>query len=554
MCLRPEEIPIVPYQTARVAALAFPKGNLYMRLRDELGVLYQDENFASLYPQKGQSAQAPWRLAMVLVMQFLENLSDRQAVEAVRGRIDWKYALSLELTDSGFDYSVLSEFRARLIQGNAEQKLLEQMLKRFQELKLLPTRGKQRTDSTHVLAVVRELSRLEHLGETLRSALNAVAVVAPTWLQSIAPTEWYDRYVKRFEDSRLPKTVAQRTALAETIGMDGFHLLDAIYTQTAPMELRKLAAVEILRCCWLQQYYAPTENKVQLRNNSDGPPSARRIWSPYEDEARNSTKRTTKWTGYKVHLTESCDQDLPHIITHVETTPATTQDQAVVPEIHQALAEIDLLPEQHLVDRGYTSAQLLTNSERDFQVDLFGPVSENVGWQAKAGLGFDLSHFQIDWQQKAAYCPQGKRSYLWKKNKDIYGKPIIYIEFRASDCRSCPVRSQCTRAKTNPRGLTVQRQEDYESLEKARARQKTEQFQQQYALRSGIEGTLSQGIRAFGLRHCRYRGQAKTHLQHLLTAVAMNLVRVFAWFEEVPLAKTRCSRFGLLAPSQPQSG
>ena len=99
MCLHPEEIPPVPEQTAYVAKAAFPKGNLYMRLRDEIGIFYQDEDFASLYPKRGQSAQAPWRLGMVLVMQFLENLSDRQAAQAVRGRIDWKYALSLELTD-----------------------------------------------------------------------------------------------------------------------------------------------------------------------------------------------------------------------------------------------------------------------------------------------------------------------------------------------------------------------------------------------------------------------------------------------------------------------
>lgn len=197
MCLRSEEIPPVPDETVRVAKAAFPKGNLYMRLRDELGVFYQDKEFVELYPQRGQPSLAPWRLAMVLVMQFLENLSDRQAAQAVRGRIDWKYALSLELTDPGFDFSVLSEFRDRIISGGVEQQILDKMLKRFWELKLLSAKGKQRTDSTHVLAVVRELTRLEHLGETLRYALNAVAEVEPTWLKSLAPAEWYDRYSKR---------------------------------------------------------------------------------------------------------------------------------------------------------------------------------------------------------------------------------------------------------------------------------------------------------------------------------------------------------------------
>jgi len=154
MCLHPEEIPPVPDETVRVAKAAFPKGNLYMRLRDELGVFYQDEDFASLYPQVGQPAQAPWRLAMILVMQYLENLADRQAASSVQGRIDWKYALSLELTDPGFDFSVLSEFRDRLIAGGVEQQILDKMLLRFQEQKLLCARGKQRTDSTHVLTVI----------------------------------------------------------------------------------------------------------------------------------------------------------------------------------------------------------------------------------------------------------------------------------------------------------------------------------------------------------------------------------------------------------------
>nr|WP_225896545.1 transposase [Amazonocrinis nigriterrae] len=252
MCLHPEEILPIPDETFRVAKAAFPKGSLYMRLRDELGVFYQDEDFACVYPQVGQPAQAPWRLAMILVMQYLENLSDRQAAQAVQGRIDWKYALSLELTDPGFDFSVLSEFRDRLITGGVERQILDLMLSKFQQLKLLSARGKQRTDSTHILTVVRELTRLEHLGETLRYALNAVAEVAPIWLKSLAPVEWYDRYSRRFEDTRLPRTASEREVLAQTIGADGFYLLDNIYSQASSIELRQLPAIEVLRQVWLQ--------------------------------------------------------------------------------------------------------------------------------------------------------------------------------------------------------------------------------------------------------------------------------------------------------------
>ncbi|MHC5612617.1 MAG: IS1182 family transposase [Nostoc sp.] len=548
MCLHPEEIPPVPEETARVANAAFPKGNMYMCLRDEMGIFFQDQDFASVYPQKGQPGQAPWRLAMLLIMQFVENLSDRQAAQAVRARIDWKYTLSLELTDPGFDLSVLSEFRDRLICGGIEQQILDKMLTRFQDMKLLSARGKQRTDSTHVVAAVRASNRLEHLGETLRYALNAVAEIDPSWLKFIAPTEWYDRYTKRFEEYRLPKTAPEREALATLMGADGFRLLDAIYTETSPQFLRKLPAIEVLRQVWLQQYHAPTD-KIELRNEQDGPPSSVRIWSAYDLDARNSTKRATNWTGYKVHLTESCDEDGPQIITHVVTTTATSPDQTVIPSIHQALAEKELLPEQHLVDQGYTSGQLLSHSQQDYDIDLLGPVPVDVGWQSKAGLGFDLSHFQINWTQETAYCPQGKSSSRWKQTQNADGNPIIRVSFRATDCLVCPVRSQCTRAKTQARGLTLQVQSDYEALQKARERQKTKQFQQQYALRSGIEGTISQGVRAFELRDSRYIGLAKTHLQHILTAAAINLSRVFAWLEKIPRAKTRSSHFARLTAS-----
>ena len=547
MCLHPELVPAVPDGTARVAKAAFPKGNRYMRLRDELGVFYSDEAFAELYPERGQSTIAPWRLTLILIMQFLENLSDRQAADAVRGRIDWKYALSLELEDEGFDFSVLSEFRSRLIEGSQDKQILDKMLSRFRELGLLKSRGKARTDSTHILAAVKELTRLEHLEETLKSALNALALEAPAWLEEILTPDWYERYGQKVDYSKKARTLVEKDIQAVTIGKDGFYLLDALYAETTPAPVRQLKAVEVLRQVWLQQYYAPVEGTVQLRNEKDGPPHSKRIFSPHETEARKSTKRSTTWTGYKVHLTETCEEDLPHLITHVETTVATTQDSTVLPSIHQDLAETELLPQQHLVDLGYTSAQLIVSSQKEHQVDLFGPVALNVKWQAKEGEGFDLSHFQINWKRKVVYCPQGKRSQSWKNSHDAYGKPTIHVEFRKSHCSACPVRSQCTRAKVNPRGLTLMVQEDYEALVKARERQQTAEFKQQYSLRSGVEGTISQGVRGFQLRQCRYVGLAKTRLQHILIAAAMNLERVYAWLEGVPFAQTRRSHFEKIA-------
>jgi transposase len=203
--LRPEPIGPVPEETARVALAAFPKGTTYTRMRDELGIVWEDEDFAGLFPRRGQPALAPWRLVLVSVMQFAEGLSDRQAADAVRSRIDWKYALGLELEDPGFDFSVLSEFRSRLLEGGAEHTLLEKLLEECKRRGLLKARGKQRTDSTHVLAAVKAMGRLECIGETLRAALNALATVAPEWLGGWAPPEWYERYGPRVEEYRLPR-------------------------------------------------------------------------------------------------------------------------------------------------------------------------------------------------------------------------------------------------------------------------------------------------------------------------------------------------------------
>jgi transposase len=145
-------------QTVRIARAAFPKGNLYLQISDEIGILFQDEDFADLFPNRGQPAYAPWRLALITIFQFIENLSDRAASDAVRARIDWKYALSLELENSGFDSTVLCEFRTRLVAGNAETTLFDKLLGWCRQEKMLKARGKQRTDSTHILAAVRGIN------------------------------------------------------------------------------------------------------------------------------------------------------------------------------------------------------------------------------------------------------------------------------------------------------------------------------------------------------------------------------------------------------------
>jgi transposase len=272
-----------------------------------------------LFAGTGRPAEAPGRLAVVVVLQFAEGLSDRQAAEAVRSRIDWKYLLGWELTDAGFECSALSAFRTRLGEHGGAQQLLDTLLERFKARGVLKARGRQRTDSTHVLAAIRTLNRLECVGETWRQALNAVATVAPEWLRAQVPAEWATRYGPRFEAYRLPKTPVERQALAEQIGADGAQLWAWLWAADAPATARTLPAVEVLRQVWVQQYYEEVGH-VQWRTADNLPPPAQLIQSPYDPAARYGHKRDTTWTGYKVHLTETCEPTAPHLLTQVATT------------------------------------------------------------------------------------------------------------------------------------------------------------------------------------------------------------------------------------------
>jgi transposase len=534
-------VPPVPEDTARVARAAFPDGNPYLRLRDELGTLFHDADFADLYPLRGQPALAPWRLALVTVLQFREDLSDRPAADAVRARIDWKYLLGLELTDPGFDASVLSEFRARLLAGGAEGLLLEKLLARCKTLGLLKARGRQRTDSTHVLARVRATNRLGCAIEALRHVLNSLAVAAPGWLRDHSHPDWVERYGRRPDESRLPTAQGDRQAYANRVGEDGYSLLAAVYGPGSPSWLGEVPAVETLRRVWVQQF-AVDAGQVHWRTEEEGVPPARLfISSPHDVEARYGKKSTTTWVGYKVHLTETCENDEPHLIVHVATTPAPVADGDVTPTIHEALRSADLLPGKHMADTAYVDAELLADSRREYGVDLIGPTRPDYRWQSRAGEGFAASDFTIDWDRQRATCPEGRASVSWSPAVDRGHNEVIKIKFSAKDCGACPARTRCTEAKR--RSITVRPRDQYEALQVARSREASEEYRLEYNRRAGIEGTISQGVRACGLRRSRYIGEAKAHLQHVATATAMNVVRITDWLAAKPREVTRTSAF-----------
>lgn len=546
MALKQHERSTVPESTARLAHKVFRKGHPYLTLRDHLGELYRDEQFVSLFrSSRGRPAEAPGCLALVLVLEFMEDISDEVAADMVRARIDWKYLLGLELDDPGFDASVLAEFRQRVLAGGLEQLFLETLLQRAEELGLLRKRGVQRTDATHVVMASAQINRLELVGETMRAALDSLSVAVPAWVRAHAPAEWYERYGHRFIQGPQPRTAAERLALAVQIAADGAQLLTWVCAAEAPAWLHEIPAVETLRQVWEQQYLCENGH-WRWRTEAEMPPHTERIISPYDPEARYSRKRETEWCGYKAHITETCEPDLPRLITNLETGNAADPDHHMTAVIHEHLAAHDRLPSEHLLDSGYLDAGELVAARTAYQVDLVGPVPPDHSWQAQASQGYASACFAIDWEARQVTCPQGQHSSSWSERQDAAGNTHIHVQFAPSSCGSCPARAQCTRGAV--RTLTLHAQAEHIALLQRRQEQTTAAYKTRYDMRAGIEGTVSVGVRSHGLRRARYRGQVKTHLQNLLTAVALNLSRLADWWTEQRPRSTRVTRFAALAP------
>jgi transposase len=534
----------------------YPEGNEYIRLRDALGAVFRDEQFADLYVAQGQAAMAPAVLAWVTVLQFKEGWSDREAANAVRGRIDVKYLLGLELRHQGFHHSALGAFRARLVENGAEARLLEELLAVCRARGFVKAGGRQRTDSTPVVAAVKSLNRLECVHETLRLALERVAELEPEWLQAQVPVEWYVWYGRRLDASQMAKSAAEKARWQVRIGESGWQLLLAVQDVRTPAYLRHLPALQLLRCVWIQQYWVQ-KGRIQWRTEEQGlPPSDRFIQSPHDPEARFRTKRETKWTGYMAHLTETCDDEAPHLVVNVETTPATTGDADMTPVIHTHLADKDLLPGKHYADTAYQSAANLVTSSRQ-GIDLIGPAPVDTSWQARRQTGFDIASIDIDWDAQVVICPAGKRSCTWRESTGKT-RSAIRVSFARLDCAACPHRADCvqrtdkppSKRPDRPRRLQLQPQPEHCALAAARQRQQTPEFRTEYRRRAGIEGTISQDVRACDARYSRYIGLAKTHLQQIAAAVALNCVRLADWFLPVSRPKTnRLSHFARLAPA-----
>src|SRR5712691_8649834 len=284
---------------------------LAVLIRDQLGQWLGDEDFAAAFGARGKPGWSPSRLALVTVLQRAEHLTDRRAAESVRTRIDWQYLLGLPFDDPGFDHTVLAEFRARVAGTGLEQVVLDALLERLVSEGLAKAGGKQRTDSTHVIAAVAALNRLELAGESVRAALEVLTAAHPHWLeQRICVADFARRYGTPMTSWHPSASQARRDELAITYARDGYALLEAVYDRSSPAWLREVPALDVLRRVLMQNYtrviHEDGREVIRRREKEpegDGLPRGHtRIASPYDLDARWGVKREEFWLGYKLHV------------------------------------------------------------------------------------------------------------------------------------------------------------------------------------------------------------------------------------------------------------
>jgi transposase len=567
MSLRPQPWPEPSDEVVRavMAIYAGRRAPMPVAARDELGELFADAEFAAAFADRGPQGWSPGRLMLVTVLQAAEGLTDRQAAEAVRDKLSWKFALGLGLTDTGFDASVLSEFRTRLVAHDLQTRVLDLMVARLIDKGLLKAGGKQRTDSTHVLAAVRLLNQIELVGENVRACLEAAAASDPDWVELVLDTSRQRRYGARVDTWRMPSSKTARVALGNDFARDGHALLAAVWHPDTPVWLRELPTVDVLRRVLVQNTKVTTDRTgrevVTLRDaDTDGlPPGRSRIVSPYDTDARWGGKRDLLWCGFKLHVSESCDAEAPaghlegggyldqapNLITNVATTDASVPDTVMTEPIHQVLAERGLLPGEHYLDSGYPSADLLVSSLSDYGIRLVTPMLADTSPQARAGQGFDRSGFTVNWDAQTVTCPQSKTSTWWTPAVQR-GTEVIVVKYAGEHCQPCPVKTKCTTAIRGGRQLTLRPEPVQQALDTARAEQDTTAWQARYARRAGVESTIAQATKATHTRRARYRGLAKTSLDHNVKAAALNLIRLDAWWNGEVLDPRRTSHLSRL--------
>jgi IS5 family transposase len=487
---------------------------LLVEQRPLLEALYCSDN--------GRPGLEPVMLLGVSILQYLDRLPDRQAAEALEINLGWKVALGLDLDAPGFHPTSLVYFRDRLLEHDQGRLAFDAVLQGLEKAGLVPQRGKQRLDSTHVLGLVKKMSALERVREAIRLAL----LEWEAWLADAPHPAWWglfwERYVESQVEYRSAKEVLQGKLqqagqdLAQVIAwMDGMAKFPEELTQAR--QLRRI----------FTEQFEWAEGSLQIRKSQP----AGAVQNPHDPQAQWCAKGKgadkKEWVGYKVQVAETVPETpaeggpaQPSFLTAVETQPATGSDEAGLEQVLAVQAEQGLeRPSELYVDGAYVSGAKLAEAQREGW-ELIGPA------QPPPATGSELHSdaFEVSIQERRAICPGGQVSRQCSRlEEQATGKVTYRFEWGSADCRECPLRPQCVTGAQTHRTLVVG--EHHEALQARRQEMKTPEFEQKKRRRNAIEGTQSELVRGHGMRRARYRGLAKVSLQNYLIGAACNVKR-----------------------------
>ena len=489
--------------------------------REQLCALYCEDN--------GRPAVEPVLMLGVSLLQFMEKMPDRKALELVKMHMGWKYALDMEIDDKGFHPTTLVKFRQRLVEAGAERIGFDAIFDALAQAGLVKKGGRQRLDSTHVLGCVAKMSRLECMRETVRLFIQQV----DTW--GLAESlENYRQYRERYCESELAwhrlskQSVASK---AERAGRDALALLEWLGQQ--PAKIRDHAKALLLKRVFEEQYKVSGEELTVRKLNTSG-----RVQNPHDAEAQWSSKdqaKTKTWIGYKAQVVESVpDSDKPNkkgepteqFLLEVTTTEAITSDLEGMQRTLKAQEQHQQnVPCELYVDAGYVTDDTLAEAKQQGR-ELVGPARP-PGHPDKTI--FDATKFDVHTAQRKAICPAGHTSRQCSMINDRH-QGRVYLRFEwGSLCDTCSLQKRCSKRQDGRRHLSVGLHHDL--LQQRRREMKTEAFKLKMHRRAAIEGSISELTRQ-GARRTRYRGLAKTTLANYLQGAAVNTnrwLRLIQW-------------------------
>jgi len=518
------------FDTEFFSDLLDPKTDgVYLTIKRVIAPLIKDEDYADMYSHLGRSPVSPRTLVLTMLLQFLENLSDRRAARNVRFRLDWKMVIGLAAGDPGFHFSDLGEFRDRLEKHNKERAAFDALLEKLEELGLIRKDQKQRLDATHVLGHLRRLTRLECMAESMRLTLKRLAdLLEDADFERLAPVEIRELYTDELSTQNMDEQTVRRSL--RSAGGHALTLLEAMAAHSRTSEFSMLEPVKTLRRIFDQYFEMTPEGASVLRAKTPKGEGKDRIVTPHDLEARWSEKRGKDWVGYKLQVTETADrptegadgtvQAAVNFITDIAVTNAAEADAQYTQEAIDRQGRRGLVPEEFMVDQAYVSGAHIIEAARK-GVLLVGPAAApNPG-----GIEMPQELFSIDIEGEEAVCPQGAKSVYWKKDQ----KGAIQVRFSAKACSECPIKAQCTK---NKRGRTLTLAPEYDCLQARREWMKTDDFKERMKARNGIEGTISEMCRAHGARYARYRGKKPLGTQGFFSGLSVNAKRLTRAIQE----------------------